>query len=60
MFVKTGSPFDQMAVAAGWLGLGIVIFSILLAFGLPEPKDEYLDQETSTPSRTNTTSTALS
>jgi MFS family permease len=55
-----GSPFDQMAVAAGWLGLGIVIFSILLAFGLPEPKDEHFDQETSTPSRTNTTSTVLS
>ena len=60
MFVKTGSPFDQMAVAAGWLGLGIVIFSILLAFGLPEPKGEYLDQETSDPSRTNKPSTVLS
>jgi hypothetical protein len=34
-----GSPFDQMAVAAGWLGLGIVIFGILLGFGLPEPEE---------------------
>jgi MFS family permease len=39
----TGTSFDQMAVAAGWLGLGIVIFSILIGFGLPEPKGENLD-----------------
>ncbi|HEY3897293.1 MAG TPA: MFS transporter [Chthoniobacter sp.] len=38
-----GSSFDQMAVAAGWLGLAIVIFSIFLATGLPEPKGENLD-----------------
>lgn len=54
-----GNTFDQMAVAAGWLGLGIVIFGILLGFGMPEPKDEHLEQETSNQSRTNEPSAAL-
>ena len=30
-----GSPFDQMAQAAGWVGLGIVILSLIFGFGLP-------------------------
>jgi hypothetical protein len=42
-FTAIQSPFDRMATAAGWLGLGIVIFGILIAFGLPEPKEENLD-----------------
>jgi len=42
-FTDLHSPFDQMATAAGWIGLGIVIFGILIAFGLPEPKEENLD-----------------
>jgi MFS family permease len=38
-----GSPFDQMAQAAGWVGLGIVILSVILGSFLPEPKGENLD-----------------
>jgi len=38
-----GSPFDQMAQAAGWVGLGIVILSLVFGSLLPEPKDENLD-----------------
>ena len=33
-----GSPFDQMARAAGWVGFIIVIISVILGFFLPEPK----------------------
>lgn len=55
-----GSPFDQMAVAAGWIGLGIVIFSILLSFGLPEPKDEHFDQDASNKTTGNETAPVLS
>lgn len=38
-----GSPFDQMAQAAGWVGLSIVILSIIFGCFLPEPKGENLD-----------------
>ncbi len=38
-----GSPFDQMAQAAGWVGLGIVILSIIFGCFLPEPTGETLD-----------------
>src|SRR5258708_17157520 len=38
-----GSPFDQMAQAAGCVGLGIFILSIILGPFLPEPKGENLD-----------------
>jgi MFS family permease len=41
----TGSTsFDQMAVAAGWLGLGIVVLGLLFGFGLPEPKDAEMSE----------------
>ena len=33
-----GSPFDQMARAAGWVGLIIAILSVILGVFLPEPK----------------------
>lgn len=38
-----GSPFDQMAQAAGWVGLSIVILSLIFGSLLPEPKGENLD-----------------
>lgn len=38
-----GSPFDQMAQAAGWVGLSIVILSLVFGSLLPEPKGENLD-----------------
>ena len=38
-----GSPFDQMAQAAGWVSLGIVILSLIFGSLLPEPKEENLD-----------------
>jgi MFS family permease len=34
----TGSPFDQMARSAGWVGFIIVIISVILGLFLPEPK----------------------
>jgi len=39
----TGSPYDQMAQAAGWMGLGIVVIGFILGMFLPEPKAEVLD-----------------
>jgi MFS family permease len=39
----TGSPYDQMAQAAGWMGLGIVVIGFILGMLLPEPKAEALD-----------------
>lgn len=36
----TGSPYDQMAQAAGWVGLGIALLAVVLGFFLPEPKAE--------------------
>jgi hypothetical protein len=39
----TGSSFDNMARAAGYLSLGIVIIGVILGFCLPEPKEEILD-----------------
>ena len=41
--MMTGSPYDKMASAAGWVGLGIVILSIILGCFLPEPTGENLD-----------------
>jgi MFS family permease len=38
-----GNPFDQMAQAAGWLALSIIILSIIFGCFLPEPKGENLD-----------------
>ena len=36
----TGSPYDQMARAAGCVGLGIALIAVVLGFFLPEPKAE--------------------
>jgi MFS family permease len=36
----TGSPYDQMARAAGCVGLGIAIIAVILGFFLPEPKEQ--------------------
>lgn len=36
----TGSPYDQMARAAGCVGLGIAIIAVILGLFLPEPKPE--------------------
>ena len=36
----TGSPYDQMARAAGFVGLSIAIIAVVLGFFLPEPKAE--------------------
>jgi hypothetical protein len=36
----TGSPYDQMAHAAGWLGTIIAIVALIFGFFLPEPKAE--------------------
>jgi hypothetical protein len=38
-----GSPYDQMASAAGWVSLGIVVLGVILGCFLPEPKGENLD-----------------
>jgi hypothetical protein len=38
-----GSPFDQMAQAAGYVGLSIVVLSLIFGAFLPEPKGEVLD-----------------
>jgi len=35
-----GSPYEQMAQAAGYVGLGIAILALILGFFLPEPKAE--------------------
>jgi MFS family permease len=35
-----GSPYEQMAQAAGYVGLGIAILALVLGFFLPEPKAE--------------------
>ena len=39
----TGSPYDQMANAAGYVSLGIVILGVILGTMLPEPKAEAND-----------------
>ena len=39
----TGSPYDQMARAAGWVGLGIAILAVILGLFLPEPKPETIE-----------------
>lgn len=36
----TGSPYDQMARAAGCVGLGIAVLALILGCFLPEPKAE--------------------
>lgn len=38
-----GSPFDQMAQAAGCVGISIVILSLVFGSMLPEPKGENID-----------------
>src|SRR5438477_6070935 len=38
-----GSPYDQMARAAGWVALSIVFLGVLLGFFLPEPTGEHVD-----------------
>src|SRR4051812_10496186 len=38
--IFTGSPYDQMARAAGCVGLGIAIIALVLGLFLPEPKAE--------------------
>ena len=35
-----GSPYEQMAQAAGYVGLGIAILALILGCFLPEPKAE--------------------
>jgi hypothetical protein len=35
----TGSPYDQMARAAGCVGFGIAIIAVILGLFLPEPKE---------------------
>jgi MFS family permease len=35
----TGSPYDQMAQAAGYVGLGIAVIAVILGLFLPEPKE---------------------
>jgi MFS family permease len=37
------NPYDQLALAAGWVGLSIVILSVIFGCFLPEPKGENLD-----------------
>lgn len=39
----TGSPYDQMAQAAGYVSLGIIILGVVLGTLLPEPKAEGAD-----------------
>ena len=36
----TGSPYDQMARAAGCVGVSIAVIAVILGFFLPEPKAE--------------------
>lgn len=43
MFTTIPSPYDQMARAAGWVGLSIVIVGIIFGFFLPEPKGDAID-----------------
>ncbi|HEY2574361.1 MAG TPA: MFS transporter [Verrucomicrobiaceae bacterium] len=38
-----GSPYDQMARAAGCVGIGIAIIAVIFGFFLPEPKGEQVD-----------------
>jgi hypothetical protein len=38
----SGGPFDQVAFAAGCVGLGIVAISVVIGFFLPEPSAEEL------------------
>jgi hypothetical protein len=42
-FFTGKTSFDQMAQAAGAVGLGIVIIGFIVGFLLPEPKEEVLD-----------------
>jgi hypothetical protein len=39
----TGSPYDQMARAAGYVGAGIAILAVILGLFLPEPKAEAVE-----------------
>lgn len=39
----TGSPYDQMARAAGWVALSIVIIGVILGMFLPEPKEQTVE-----------------
>ncbi len=39
----TGSTYDQMARAAGYVGAGIAVLALVLGFFLPEPKAEVVD-----------------
>ena len=41
--IFTGSTFDQMARAAGWVGLAIAILAVVFGLFLPEPKAEAID-----------------
>ena len=38
-----GSPYDQMAQAAGCVGLGAVVIGFILGMFLPEPKEQAAD-----------------
>jgi MFS family permease len=38
-----GSPFDKMAQAAGYVGLSIVVLSLIFGAFLPEPKGDIVD-----------------
>ena len=44
-----GDPFRSMARAAGWVGLTIVVISLILSFLLPEPKDAVAEDLKATP-----------
>ena len=39
MFTSNPS-YDDMARAAGWMGLGIAIIAVILGLFLPEPKEQ--------------------
>jgi ABC-type uncharacterized transport system permease subunit len=42
----TGNPYDQMAQAAGWVGLAIALLALILGLFLPEPGHETEMSET--------------
>ena len=39
----TGSPYDQMASAAGWVATGAVTLGLIFGLFLPEPKEQAAD-----------------
>jgi hypothetical protein len=41
--IFTGSPFDQMARAAGCVAAGCVLLGFILGLLLPEPKEQVAD-----------------